>query len=175
MSSAPDRAGPSALIRRATTADVPAIRALAHAIWHAHYPGIITVAQIDYMLARSYSPEVLSAEIAGDRVEYYLLDADGAAAGYASIGPTDQPGEFKLHKIYLRPAWHGRGLGSRLLAHVESVARGHGAHTLILTVNKKNEKALAAYRRNGFAVRCAAVFDIGGGFVMDDFVLAKKL
>jgi RimJ/RimL family protein N-acetyltransferase len=47
--------------------------------------------------------------------------------------------------------------------------------TLILNVNKQNLRAIRAYERNGFFVREAVVVDIGGGFVMDDYVMAKRL
>src|SRR5438552_2863225 len=41
-------------IRRADLSDLPAVSRLAHDIWHRHYPGIITRAQIDYMLTVGY-------------------------------------------------------------------------------------------------------------------------
>jgi ribosomal protein S18 acetylase RimI-like enzyme len=46
---------------------------------------------------------------------------------------------------------------------------------VVLGVNKSNEKALRAYRRNGYAVREAVKKDIGGGFFMDDFIMEKVL
>jgi RimJ/RimL family protein N-acetyltransferase len=46
---------------------------------------------------------------------------------------------------------------------------------LILSVNKRNTKAITAYKRNGFAIVESVVTDIGGGFVMDDYVMAKEL
>ena len=82
---------------------------------------------------------------------------------------------FKLHKIYLHPDWHGRGLGSRLLQHCECESRKRGALQLVLAVNKRNAKAIATYQRNGFVIAESVVKDIGGGFVMDDFIMAKEL
>jgi RimJ/RimL family protein N-acetyltransferase len=46
---------------------------------------------------------------------------------------------------------------------------------LILSVNKRNTKAITAYKRNGFAIVESVVTDIGGGFVMDDYVMDKEL
>ncbi|MEO8488040.1 MAG: hypothetical protein ABI585_17060, partial [Betaproteobacteria bacterium] len=46
---------------------------------------------------------------------------------------------------------------------------------LVLNVNKRNAKAIAAYRACGLATREDVVVDIGGGFVMDDYVMAKPL
>jgi hypothetical protein len=45
----------------------------------------------------------------------------------------------------------------------------------MLTVNKRNAKAMAAYQRNGFTLTESVVVDIGGGFVMDDYVMTKEL
>ncbi len=73
------------------------------------------------------------------------------------------------------PELHGRGLGSRLLQHVEREVRQLGARRLILSVNKRNAKAIAAYQRNGFVIAESVVTDIGGGFVMDDFIMTKEL
>ena len=50
-----------------------------------------------------------------------------------------------------------------------------GARRIILAVNKRNLKAVNAYRRNGFAVVESVVTDFGNGFVMNDFIMAKNL
>jgi len=159
----------------ATEEHLPAIAGLAAVTWRACYPGIITMEQIDYMLVRMYAPEVLRDEIQSQGIHYDCLFMDGKMAGFASYGPTSKPGEMKLHKLYLLPELHGRGLGSRLLQHVEREVRHPGARRLILSVNKRNAKAIAAYQRNGFVIADSVVTDIGHGFVMDDFIMAKKL
>jgi GNAT superfamily N-acetyltransferase len=159
----------------ATEADLPAISDLAGVIWHACYPGIITHAQIDYMLARMYAPDVMRDEIRSQGIRYGLLLVDGKPGGFFSYGPASEPGVIKLHKIYLMGDLHGRGLGSRLLQHVEREVRRLGVRRLILAVNKRNAKAIAAYQRNGFVVAETVVTDIGGGFIMDDYVMAKDL
>ena len=56
----------------------------------------------------------------------------------------------------------------------EQEVRAGGAHRLILSVNKRNAKAIAAYKRNGFVIAESVVTDIGGGFVMDDYIMAKN-
>jgi ribosomal protein S18 acetylase RimI-like enzyme len=127
------------------------------------------------MLARMYSLDVLREEIRSQGICYDQLLVDGKPAGFASYGPTSEPDVIKLHKLYLLPEMHGRGLGSRLLRHVEREVRAGAGRRLILSVNKRNTKAIAAYRRNGFVIAESVVTDIGGGFVMDDFVMAREL
>jgi ribosomal protein S18 acetylase RimI-like enzyme len=46
---------------------------------------------------------------------------------------------------------------------------------VILAVNKRNTAAIGSYRKYGFVVRESIVDDIGHGFVMDDYVMEKKL
>lgn len=164
-----------ARIIRATESDLADLSNLAGAIWRACYPGIISLEQIEYMLAKMYSLEMLREEICRRGICYERLLVGEAFAGFAAYGATGPPAVFKLHKIYLHPDWHGRGLGSLLLRHCEEEVVKAGGDSLVLTVNKKNTKAMAAYRRNGFVVTDAVVADIGGGFVMDDYVMSKKL
>src|SRR6185312_16291057 len=43
--------------------DVASVCALAREIWLQHYPGIITVRQIEYMLAQRYAPDIIRAQL----------------------------------------------------------------------------------------------------------------
>lgn len=156
-------------------AHLPALSELAGDIWRACYPGIISREQIEFMLEKMYSPGTLQAEIRSQEIRYYRLLADGRFAGFASIGPTSASEVMKLHKLYLLPELHGRGLGSRLLQFCEAEMRRLGALTATLNVNKHNSKAVTAYERNGFHIVRSVVQDIGGGFVMDDYVMTKDL
>jgi GNAT superfamily N-acetyltransferase len=165
----------SQVIVRAIESDLPALAELAGVIWRACYPGIISLEQIEYMLARMYALDTLRDEIHSQGIQFYRLLLDTQFVGFASLGPTDTAEVTKLHKLYLRLELHGHGLGSLLLHHCENEAQGSGARRLILAVNKRNSRALAAYQRNGFTVVDSIVTDIGGGFVMDDFVMAKDL
>ncbi|HEU5070261.1 MAG TPA: GNAT family N-acetyltransferase [Verrucomicrobiae bacterium] len=162
-------------IEPAQVKHLPAIRDLAGVIWRAHYPGIISAAQIDYMLGWMYALETLEAEMQTLGICYEQLLVDGKLTGFAAFGPTREPPTFKLHKLYLHPSAHGRGLGSRLLQHCEHQAWKQGARRFVLAVNKHNTQAIEAYERNGFTVTDAVVTNIGAGFVMDDFIMAKNL
>jgi diamine N-acetyltransferase len=166
---------PNVTIESARRDELPQIQRLAGIIWRGHYPGIITDAQIEYMLERGYSLPALQrlADTPGYRFD--LMKVDGTPVGFASYFPAAEPATMKLDRIYLLPECHGQGLGRRLIDHVAAVARAAGCTTLILTVNKGNAKAIAFYGRVGFTIREATVVDIGSGFVMDDYVLVRPL
>lgn len=162
-------------IRQAGAADLPALGDLARRIWRAHYPAIIGSAQTEYMLAQRYSTASLESAHTRGEIRFDLLHVDGEFVAFAGHAPGDEPGEWKLKQLYVLPEWQGRGLGARLIRHVEQAAREAGAGTLVLTVNRGNKKAIDSYKRCGFTIRCAAEFDIGEGFRMEDFVMAKPL
>ena len=157
----------------ASAADLATVAELAGRIWRAHFPSILSAAQIEYMLAWMYGAARLREEVARGVVYELLLDGD-RPLGYCAYEETPE-GELRLHKLYLDVAEHGRGLGSFALGHVEDVARRRGLVRVVLGVNKSNEKALRVYRRNGYVVREAVKKDIGGGYFMDDFIMEKLL
>ena len=154
--------------------DISTLLPLAHRIWHAHYPGIITVEQIDYMLACGYTREVIIDEIENQDICWIIIRDGMTMIGFISVGPYGN-GIMKLHKLYLLPEYHGTGIGSRALAEVERVAKQHNAATLVLNVNRHNQKAINAYLRAGWHVADEVIIDIGSGYVMNDYVMAKQL
>lgn len=162
-------------LQSATFEDIPAIRALADEIWRAVYPGLISEAQIDFMLNWMYSAEQLESEILNGDISYTLLMIDGEPVGYASITPGEAVGEQHLHKFYLRPTLHGRGLGSTALQQLLALAKADGAAEMTLRVNRANHRAIRCYERNGFIREREIDTDIGHGFVMDDYWMVRKL
>jgi GNAT superfamily N-acetyltransferase len=147
--------------------------ALAHAIWRAHYPGIITVEQIDYMLAQRYRPVLVRQFIA--RGDLWLAARAGETlVGFAHAHPM-QPGDYKLDKLYVQTDLQHHGIGAALMAGVERHCREHGVERLVLRVNRENHKAIRAYLKYGFKIATLIDEDIGEGYVMNDYVMAREL
>jgi len=153
-------------LRPVTTDDAEALSALAHRIWHQHYPGIITVEQIDYMLSLWYTPEVLrqQAEIEGRL--FLMAEQQGSPVGY--MATSEQEGFQFIHKLYVAEECRGKGLGKTLLGAVPAERL-----PLQLRVNKQNRDSIAFYERQGFRHHADDVLDIGKGYIMDDYILVK--
>lgn len=162
-------------LRTATPADLPRVAELARFIWRRCYPGIVPEAQIEYMLASRYEAEPLAAAVHSGALTFTLLTVDGEPVAFSAHGPAEDLDALKLHQLYVHPDWQGHGLGSRLLEHAEEVALRLGRTTLVLTVNRRNARAIAVYTRHGFRSTGAADVDIGQGFVMEDYLMAKAL
>jgi diamine N-acetyltransferase len=164
-------------IREARPGDIETIRSLADRIWRACYPGIISEAQIDFMLGWMYSAGKIREEMEGSSIRYLIAsepDSD-KAQGFAAFGPGEESHEVFLHKLYVLPECQRRGIGSALMADVERRSRSSSARTISLRVNRENGNAICAYEKAGFRKTQELCSDIGGGFVMDDFLMTKRL
>lgn len=163
-------------IENATTgADLETIAGLARRIWHAHYPAMISRAQIDYMLLQGYSLPAMRTEIE-DGVRYQLAYADGQAVGFASHGPDAGAADtLWLHKLYVLADHRRLGAATALFDAVLDHAVERASRLIRLRVNRGNRGAIAAYRRFGFVIETTDIKDIGNGFVMDDYIMRKSL
>jgi ribosomal protein S18 acetylase RimI-like enzyme len=153
---------------RATPTDIPLLQTLAREIWRAHFPGIISVEQIEYMLDRMYATEAIHREMRAGTC-WELIREGAEAVGFLSYTHDPAAARLKLHKLYVQVDRHGRGLGRASLGHVMEIAAVLCAHEVSLYVNKSNHKAIRAYERAGFAIVESVVNEFGGGFVMDDY------
>jgi len=168
-------AQPKVRITSLAIADIDNLCALAAEIWRAHYPAIISAAQIEYMLAQRYNPAVVREELQRGDLWWDQLLVNGRMTGFSSYFLTRNPGEMKLDKLYVHPDHQRRGYAGMLLERAVTIARAYGGETLVLAVNKQNRHAIAAYEKHGFQTVDAVVKDIGGGFAMDDYIMRKHV
>ncbi len=155
--------------------EVEALCALAAEVWRRHYPPIIGAAQTEYMLAQRYDAQTVRAELARGGLWWDTLAEDGAIVAFASSLIEQGGRAMKIDKLYVHPERQRIGYGGALIEHACERAARLGCERVLLAVNKRNATAIAAYRKHGFEIAEAIVKDIGAGFVMDDYVMEKRL
>ena len=79
---------------------------------------------------------------------YYVARTGRDIVGYAGLMMTLSDGHVTT--IAVDPAWHRRGIGTRLLCTLAHEAIGRGALALTLEVRLSNRGAQEMYRRFGF-------------------------
>jgi putative acetyltransferase len=89
-----------------------------------------------------------------DAVTFLVVRAGADAIGCGAL-LRDPRGWGELKRMYVRPTERGRGIGKRVLAELEAIARVSGLPLLRLETGIHNIEALALYRRAGFAARDA--------------------
>ncbi len=162
-------------IRALRESEIPQLCGLAREIWHGHYPGIISTAQIEYMLDERYDEAVIREELPRRDVWWDVLLLSGEMTGYTSYCLTLVPGMIKIDKLYVHPRAQRKGYGARLIAHVANRMAANGCTRLTLAVNRHNKAAIAAYRKHGFEIAETSLKRIGGGFWMDDYIMLKNV
>lgn len=160
-------------IRPADVEDINTIGWLAQQIWPIAYHDILSKDQLDYMLQLIYSPASLKQQMEKNQI-FILAELDEEPVGFASYSAITTDGVFKLHKLYVLPDLHGKGLGQALMDFVTSEVLSLGAITLRLNMNRHN-KAKHFYERNGFTIVGEDDVDIGNNYYMNDYIMEKSL
>ena len=161
-------------IRNASIADYQYIYDIAIPVWEATYSSILTQDQMDYMLGLFYTREAIADQITNDGHQFLLAEDDGVYLGFASYQLNYQTGITKLHKLYVLPQSHGKGIGKALVKLIEAAATENSNDQLLLNVNRFNP-AIDFYLRAGFENRGEDDVDIGNGYLMEDYLMVKKL
>lgn len=162
-------------IRKATTADIPTINALAQIVFPATYAQILSEEQLAYMMEWMYSPANLLKQMDEEGHIYYLAEKDGQAVGYVSIQPETE-NVFHLQKLYVLPEYQKDHIGTSLFRHAaEAMFRLNGGPcTMRLNVNRNNP-ALGFYRRMGMKIAFEGDFPIGNGYYMNDYIMELEI
>ncbi len=148
------------------------IESMARIIWHEHYTPIIGVEQVEYMLDKFQSVKTMKEQI-DSGYHYFMINSEDEPIGYLSFNKRNE--ELFLSKVYVLKTSRGNGIGKKAMNFVMDVARGLACEKVSLTVNKFNHNSIKAYEKIGFINKDALVQDIGGGFVMDDYLMEKSV
>ena len=154
------------------------LRSIAEPVWRCCYAGILSEAQMLYMLEWMYALETIEKEQAQGTKFFFINSTDSSSPiGLLAIDtiPDEETGGVELHKLYTDKAYWGKGVGQAALCFATEVALQAGAKYIELRVNRCNTRAVSAYMRNSFYKHREDCLDIGNGFVMDDFIMRKDI
>lgn len=162
------------LLRKAKETDLPIVSDLAERIWPSTYGDYLSDEQIRYMLAKMYNQGELLSQLQKGYV-FLMAEHEGQDVGFACYSLVDAENDvYKLHKIYVLPNMHGKGVGKILMNEVVSLVRRNGGKALQLNVNRNN-KAKDFYLKSGFKIKETVDLDIGNGFFMNDYIMELSL
>lgn len=119
------------------------------------------IAELNRTLLALTPPEFVfhmtAEEMAAPDTTVFIARENGAAVGCGALRRHDNRiGEVK--RMYTRPSHQGRGIGGRILAEIEDLARREGLTRLVLETGDRHPAAWRVYERSGFT-RCGVVLD----------------
>ena len=136
-------------LRRATLADAAAVRQLTRDAYAKWVP----------LIGREPKPMTAdyAAAVRDHRIDPLYLDGKLAAL----IETIPQSDHLLIENVAVSPAFQGRGLGRRLMAHAEGLAAGAGQTELRLYTNKMFAANVQLYLRLGYRLDREEVLSVG--------------
>lgn len=163
------RTGNLTVKRACSDSQIRQIADLAEIIWDEHFTPIIGKEQVNYMVEEFQSYPALKEQTAKG-YEYYQLFDKESFCGYTGIRP-DADGRLFLSKLYIKKEHRGRHLATQAFGFLKALCRERGYSAIWLTCNRHNDSSLRVYLHLGFETVDTQQADIGGGFIMDDYIM----
>jgi len=106
---------------------------------------------------REFAHHLTVEQMAGPDMTLFVARADGKAVAMGAL--RRHPGGIgEVKRMYTMPDHQGRGIGGRILAEIEALARREGLTLLVLETGSNFDAALRVYQRGGFRT-CGPVLD----------------
>ena len=129
------------MIRKVTTADIPAITAI-----YNHYITDTTVTfEVDTLSERQMADRIRDIS---SRYPYYVCEVDGCVAGYSYAHLWRERAAYRHTlevTVYLAPAYFRRGIGSRLMRRLIDDCKAAGYKVLIACITDGNVPSVAMH------------------------------
>jgi GNAT superfamily N-acetyltransferase len=138
-------------LRLGQAADAEVVRDLTRAAYAKWVP----------VIGREPKPMSADYEAALRKHRFDLLYVDGTLAGL--IETVDERAQLLVENVAVSPAFQGRGLGSKLMAHAEQIAASLGYGRIWLYTNQRFTENVKLYLKLGYGVDSEE--DLGGGTI----------
>lgn len=144
------------MIRKADRRDARQLSEIAERTFRDTFSSRTASSDMDSHCRTSYSELIQAGELENPDMLTLFSERDGAVAGYAQLRwgtapacvAAESPGE--IHRLYVIPEWHGRGVAQALMDACIDEMKGRGSDVVWLGVWEHNQRALAFYRKCGF-------------------------
>ncbi|KAH8901461.1 acyl-CoA N-acyltransferase [Thozetella sp. PMI_491] len=163
--------------------DAEAIAALGAKVFTESFGFAVPDDELANYLASTYSTEAMAAEMAKPEVTTFVArDSSGQLVGFVQLVlqatdaavDGDPSTHAELQRLYVDASAHGRGIGTKLAAAVEAMAREEGVKKLWLTVWQNSAPGQRLYSRLGYVKTGETDYSFGT-CVHIDYVFVKDL
>lgn len=158
-------------IRKADKGEAAVIQRLGTDVYLSTYSTILSRAQIDFMLEKSYTPQAIQQAMVNGQDFYLLFKEETEALGFIAI--ENNNAILRIEKLYLLEQCQGLGLGKMLVDFAVGYAKELGCSIAELNVNRAN-KAYHFYLKQGFQV-VREVDMPYYDYILDDYVMQKLI
>jgi ribosomal protein S18 acetylase RimI-like enzyme len=168
------------VIRKANRSDAMSLSRLAEATFRETFGPANTAQDMDLHCQSSYSEEFQADEIVDPKMVTLLAEHQEELVGFAQLRwgsapgfvPGNTPGE--ILRLYVAGNLHGKGIAQALMSACLDELQARGSDVAWLGVWERNPRAIAFYRKLGFAECGEHVFALGHD-PQRDIVMARAV
>lgn len=155
------------VIRRSEPSDALRLAELAELTFRNTFEESNTPEDMNLHCASYYSEAIQGREISDPSMATLVCEHAGELVGFAQLRwqrfpvcvKAERPAE--IQRLYVREAWHGKGVAQDLMSESIALAEAAGADQVWLGVWEHNPRALAFYRKCGFVEVGDHIFTVG--------------
>ena len=135
---------------------------------------------MDLYCQRNYSPAIQEAEIAEANMVTLLCEEAGLLIGFVQLRWEKAPlcveakDPAEIFRLYVVQPWHGKGIAKMLMDDAIMAATQRGSDVIWLGVWERNPRAIAFYKKIGFAEVGAHTFHLGSD-PQRDIVMVRSI
>jgi len=155
------------LIRYANSSDAKALSLLAEITFRETFESTNTHENMELHCQTTYGEAIQLAEITSASMVTMVCEHEGKLIGYSQLRwsePLDcfaavNPGE--IQRLYVAKPWHGQGIARQLMKVCLEEMEVRGFDVVWLGVWEHNPRAIAFYKKFGFAEAGDHIFPVG--------------
>ena len=154
------------MLKKVQVSDKVALQQIGQAAYAAHFADHWDHNGLALYLEDQFGDERLRSDLNNPSIDYYFIQIKKETVGFLKLNTAVQFDNYpptascELEKIYLLPAWAGKGLGrSAMEATMENV-KNLGKQVFFLCVIDTNHTAIAFYKRLGFSIHSRTRLDV---------------
>lgn len=131
-------------------------------------------------LSTAFNPQKQAQELADPMIKFLIAESDGATMGYAKLKFGHAAHEIiatkpmEIARFYARKESIGKGVGAQLMQACLAEAKQNDCDVVWLDVWERNPRAIAFYRKWGFAQVGTQSFQLGDD-LQHDWLMARKV
>ena len=167
-------------IRAASAADADMLTELARRTFYDAFAPLNSPENMEAYMTQNFTRQIFSTQLADPRANFLIAEVEGAPVAFAKLYEGGVPDcvegltPVEIERFYVDRQFHGQGVARKLMEACFERARQLGHKTVYLGVWENNHRAIAFYRKCGFEVVGAQVFQMGDE-AQNDFLMERSL
>ncbi len=154
--------------------DINDLVTMAYEIWSKHFGQMFDSDTLAKLIEGVQSEAAILADLENG-YEYYVIQDNTENIGYFAYKILYDENELFLNKLYMYTNHRGKGIGRKVLSHLEQVCNANKVKSITLTVFHENTDSVRAYEKWGFENLGLIKKIFSQDLIFDDFKMRKTL